>query len=272
MSILLFSVAHQAFAVCESSIKLDGTLRVDSCRSLDEGCISASKAIYDYSLSAKHEPGVFGVYMQASPWHLYGGDMRIVTVEELAEALKSKLKDDVKRIDLIASWSGVAPSPTGKSLAQKLSDSMGGFQVRGMEGFVWLTKDGVSRVTTQAFTEKRVRRPYWIHPGAELMVSVVPGTWIDFEEDYVKKKDADGIMRAGAGWEIFMLCLDKALDRFEAAAKLSNPIGAYNAALIRLERGKGGDIEAATALLSQAAALGDKPAQERLKKLKQQGH
>lgn len=268
--VLLFTGQH-AFAGSESSLKLEGTLRVDSCASLNGGCISAAKAIYDYSLSAKLDPSVYGIYMQASPWRLYNGDMRIITIEEVAKGVKPKLGDNFRRIELIASWSGVAPGPNVKSLAQKLSDALDGFPVRGMDGFVWLTKDGVSRTTRQAFTVKRIKYPYWVHPGDEVMVSVQAGSWIDFEEDYVKKGDADGIMHAAAGWDIFGLLPDRALQSFEAAARLSNAIAAYNAALIRLDRGKEGDLEAATALLSQAAALGDKMAKEQLQKLKPQG-
>jgi hypothetical protein len=136
-----------------------------------------------------------------------------------------------------------------------------------MDGFVWLSKDGSARTTHQAFTTKHLKNPYGLHLGDDVMVSLVAGWPIDFEEDYAKKGDAYGIMRAGAAWDIFMLCPERALQSFEAAARLSNPIAAYNAAIIRLERSKDGDLEAATALLSQAAALGDKKAQAKLDRL-----
>jgi hypothetical protein len=256
---------------CKSSLKLEGTLFVESCSLRDKGCISAGKAVYDYSITAKFEPHVIGMYMQASPWHMYDGEMRILTVEEVAETAKSLLKDDSKRVDLIASWTGVAPDPNGKSLAQKLSDALNGFPVRGMDGFVWMAKDGSVRTTHQAFTITRVRRPYGVHPGDEVMVSLVEGWFISFEEDWVKERRAEGIMRVGAAYDVFMLCPDRALQSFEAAARLSNAIAEYNAALIRLERGMEGDREAAVALLSQAASLGDKEAKVRLEKLKRQG-
>lgn len=257
-------------ASCESSLKLEGTLVVDSCAG-EKGCIPASTAICNYSESAKVGPGVYSISMQASPWHLYDGDWRILTIEELAEMVRSQLRNDKKRILLIASWSSVSPDRNGKSLAQKLSDALDGFPVSGMDGFVWIAKDGAVRTTHQAFTIKRVKYPYGVHPGDEVMVSLVAGWPIDFEEDYVNKRDAYGIMRVGAGWDIFMLCPERALQSFEAAAKLSNPIAAYNAALMCLERSKDGDVEAATKLLTQAAALGDKKAQARLQELTRQG-
>jgi len=268
IGILFPTLCQNAFAACESPLKLEGTIAIDSCAPDDKGCISASKAIFDYSMSAKIEKGVYGAFMDASPWHFYDGNMRILAVDEVADMIKKQIGDHDKGIELIASWSGVAPDPTVKSLADKISDELGGFPVKGMDGFVWLSKDGVSRTTQQAFTLRRLYYPYKVRPGAEVMVSARAGWAIEYEEDFVKKGDAEGIMRAGAGWDIFMLCPDKALRAFEAAAKLSNSIAAYNAALIYLERGKEGDLKAATALLTQAAEKGDKPAQVRLQKLK----
>lgn len=263
--------SRQASADCESSLKLEGTMFVETCVLREKGCIPAAKAVYEYTVAEEFHPSVLSISMQASPWRLYDRDMRIVTIEELAEIAKSQLRGGIKRIVLIASWTGVAPAGTAKSLAQKLSDLLDGFPVSGMDGFVWIAKDGTVRTTHQAFTIKRARQPYGVHPGDEVMVSLVVGWMIDFEEDYVKKRNSEGILRAGVGWDVFMLCPDRALRSFEAAARLSNPIAAYNAALMRLERGKEGDLEAATALLSRASALGDKKARAWLQKLKKQG-
>jgi hypothetical protein len=186
--------------------------------------------------AVKDESSVLTIGMNASPWHFYDQDMRIMTIEELANLLKPRLKPPVKRVLLIASWTGVAPEPTSKSIAKRLSALLGGFPVSGMDGFVWISKKGTIRTSKQAFTVKQTC-PYGVHPGEEVMVSLVAGWPIEFVEHYVKQKDADGIMRAGAGYDIYMLCPDRALELYEAAAKLSNPIAAYNAALMHLERG-----------------------------------
>lgn len=266
--IVLLANAEHALAGCESSLKLEGTMSVECCAP-KEKCIAAATAIYDYSIAAKVDSHTHSLIMHASPWHLYSGDARILTVEELAEIAKAKIGDNGKRIDLIASWSGVAPNNNVKSLAEQLSGLLKGFPVRGMDGFVWIGKDGSVRTTRQAFTTMP-KCPYGIHRGEEVMVSLVWGWMIEYEEDYVKKQNAEGILRVGAAWDIFMLCPERALQSFEAAAKLANPVAAYNAALIRLERGKDGDLEAATKLLEQAAALGDSKAQARLQKMTQQ--
>jgi len=270
LTILIFVSSQQVFADCESSLKLEGVESIKSCAPDDKGCIPASKAIYDYSQAMKDDPNVFTITTHASPWHLYDGTMRILTVEELAAMIKPLLHSKEKRVDLIASWTGVAPDPNGKSLAQKLSDLLGGFPVNGMDGFVWLSKDGSVRTTHQAFTIKPSNGPYAIHPGDEVMVSYAEGWMAEYEQDFAKSNEADALMRAGAAWEIYYLCQDKALRSFEAAAKLSNPIAAYNAALIHLERGKADDLKTASALLAQAAARGDEKSKALLKKLQQQ--
>lgn len=263
-------VCECAFAECESSLELQGAISLECCKPKDK-CISAGEAVYKYLEAMKDDPSVYSIGVQASPWHLYGPDMRIINVEELAQMLKPQLKAPVKRILLIASWTGVAPERKGKSIAERLSSLLGGFPVSGMDGFVWLANDGTFRTTKQAFTMKQTC-PYGVHPGDEVMVSLVAGWPIEFEEHYVKNKDSDGIMRVGAGYDIYMLCPDKALQSYEAAAKLSNPIAAYNAAIIHLERGKKSDLAAAISLLSRAAALGDKKSQARLKELKHPAH
>lgn len=99
------------------------------------------------------------------------------------------------------------------------------------------------------------------------MASLVAGWPLEYDDEFLEQGNADGVMRAGVGADVYMLCPDKALELYEAAAKLSSPIAAYNAAMIHLERGKEGDLKKAAILLSQAAALGDRKAAARLKGL-----
>lgn len=261
---ILLTECGYAFADCESSLELQGAVSIACCKPI-ESCSSAGETLYKYMDAIKDDPEVLTISLQASPWHLYDQDMRILRIEELAQMVKPQLKAPVKRIQLIASWTGVAPEKNWKPIAERLSSLLSGFPVSGMDGFLWVAKDGSVRTTKQAFTLKQ-KCPYRVHSGEEVMASLVAGWLIEFEEDYIKNQNADGIMRVGAGYDIYMLCLDKSLKSYEAAAKLSNPIAAYNAALIHLERGK---KSAATSLLSQAAALGDKKAKVLLGELKQ---
>jgi len=269
LSAVLVANSCIALADCRTSVPVEGVISVKACDSRTETCIAGTKAVYDYMDKMKDDPSVLAMGLHASPWRFYDSDMRILTIEEMAEMAQPQIGKKVKRIDLIASWSGVAPHSGGKSLAQKLSDSLKGFPVSGKDGFLWIAKDGRLRTTHQAFTVTQGGNPYSIAEGDEVMVSLTAGWPATLEEAFVKKRDADGIMRAAAGWDIFLLCPDRALQAFDAAAKLSHPIAAYNAALMRLDRRNKGDLEVATALLSQAADAGDTKAQAWLKKLKQ---
>jgi hypothetical protein len=267
LGVLLVAVCCDALADCKTSLPLQGTVSIKNCDQRTENCIPGQKAVYEYMNKLKEDPADLTIGVHASPWQFYDNQMRILSVEEVAEMVKPRITKEVKRIVLVASWTGVAPGPASKSLAQRLSDSLKGFPVNGMDGFLWITKNGSLRTTRQAFTIRQGGGPYSVINGDDVMVSLAVGWPAEMEEVFVKERDADGIMRAGAGWDIYFLCPDRALQAFEAAAKLSHPIAAYNAALMRLERRSKGDLEAATALLSQAAAAGDKKAQARLDKL-----
>jgi hypothetical protein len=168
----------------------------------------------------------------------------------------------------MASWSGVAPAPRDKSLAEKLSSALGDIPVSGADGFLWIAKDGSTRTSRQAVSVRTVGGQYAIPAGAEVMTSMAAGWHADFEEVFHRERNADGLMRAGAAWDILYLCPDSALRTFEAAAQLSHPVAAYNAAMIRLARRGRGDLKAAVALLTRAANAGDAKALKRLEMIR----
>jgi hypothetical protein len=257
---------------CETSLPLKGAESIKTCERQTPGCTSAAKLVHEYTEAIPEDPKVFTIALQASPWRLYDGDMRILTPEELATTIKAHWKAGMEKVVLHGSWTGVAPERGGKSLAQKLSEALDGFPVSGADGFLWLAKDGSMRTTHQALSMKQGSGPYFAMDGDEVMVSLAAGWFIEVEDQILEKGDANALMHAGAGWDIYSLCPDRALKTFEAAAKMSNSIAAYNAALIRLERNKDGDMEAARALLSQAAEAGDAKAQAKLKTLSAKSH
>ena len=275
LAVALLATSPPASADCQNSLNLEGIVSLELCTPGDK-CVEAESVLHDYAMAAtsKVAENTLVLEVHASPWRLYDGSMRILTIEEMAGNMKStlKLNPNVQQIALLASWTGVAPDPNGKSIAQKLSEALDGFPVTGMDGFLWIAKDGSLRTTHQAFTViKPGRRPYWIHPGDEVMVSLAEGYYVWFEDVFIEKREPAGVRRAAAAWDIYMLCPDRALLSFESAAALSDPIAAYDAALIRLERGKEGDLEAATRLLNLASKLGDKKAKARLREMSRQG-
>jgi hypothetical protein len=265
-TLLMAFLATSADSVlaCESSLPLKGAESIKTCERQMPGCTPAAKLVHDYTEAIPEDPKLFTIALQSSPWRFYDADMRILLPEELAAMIKAHWKSGMEKVVLHASWTGVAPERGGKSLAQKLSDALGGFPVSGSDGFLWLAKDGSMRTTHKAFSMKQGSGPYFAMEGDEVMVSLAAGWFMEVEDKILEKHDADALMRAGAGWDIYGLCPDHALKTFEAAAKLSNPIAAYNAALMRLQRNAEGDVEAAKNLLSLAAQAGDSKAQAKL--------
>lgn len=259
-------------AECQPVMGLEGVVALDQCTDGDS-CVSAAEALYQYSTVQKEEgddPSVLNIHLHASPWRLYDMEKRILTIEEVAEMAKPYISKGAKRIVLKASWTGVSPGRGEKSLAAKLSEALGGFPVEGFDGFLWVAKDGSVRTTRQSATIFTGRVPYKIRPGGEVMVSMIAGWPASLEDSFLQSKDSDGLTHAGAGWDIFFLCPDRALQAFDAAARYASPIAAYNGALIRIERNSKGDLKAAVELLSQAANGGDKKAKTRLAMLKKQ--
>jgi hypothetical protein len=267
-AVLLFLVSSGAAAYCSSSLPLSGTLFIESCNARDSDCKPAARVLYEYMQAEDDNPSLLTIGVQTSPWHFYDPDMRIVGVDEFAAKIRPSLKGPVKRVELQGSWTGVAPDKDHKSLADQLSTALNRFPVSGMAGFMWVAKGGKLRTTRQAFSIRKGNGPYGVHSGDEVMAALTAGWPAEMEDYFVKQHDADGVMRAAAGWDIFFLCPDRALVSFERAAKMGNPVAAYDAAMMRIERGDKADRQAAVVLLSRAVELGDKKAQSVLQKLK----
>ena len=265
--LLAFSLLSPVALGCETShLPLSGAVSVATCSPKQESpdCVYAGEAVYEYSKAMPDTDALYTIILQASPWRMYDGDMRILTVDDVANAVRPNLNGKVERVELIGSWTGVSPEPGVPSLADRVSNALGGFAVVGEDGFLWLAKDGTHRTTHQAFTMREGAGSYFLPRGSEVFVSLVAG-WPADVQGQIPQDDADMLMRAAAGWDVFFLCPDKALAGFEQAAAKGNAIAAYNAALMRLERGTDGDRVSALALLERGAALGDARSRERLR-------
>lgn len=265
-ALLALCLLSPAALACDTShLSLSGTVNVPTC-SPKQGatdCVYAGNAVYEYLEAVPDSDAVFTIGLQASPWRMYDGEMRILTVDDLANAVRPKLDGKVERLELIGSWTGMSPEPGLPSLADRVSKALGGFPVKGEDGFLWLAKDGTRRTTRQAFTTREGAGSYFIPSGSEVFVPLAGG-WPAFVQDQIPEDDAAMLMRAAAGFDLFFLCPEKALAGFEYAAQKGSAIAAYNAALMRLERGGDGDRAAGLALLERGAVLGDPKSRERL--------
>lgn len=260
----LFLLSTAALAECKTDLPLRGSLTVESCKDAASDCVLAGVLLNQYLERYPDDPSELSVALQTSPWHFYDAQQRILTAEELAALLRPQLKEPVKTVRLIGSWTGVAPHTGGQSLAQKLSLALDGFPVEGMDGFLWVDKDGGLRTTHQAATLRSVSAPYRVKPGSEVMAALTSGYLVDGYAHFAEKKDAKGLRLAALGWEVFVLCPERALATYEAAAALGDALAAYNAALLLAERNAPGDTEAARRWLEKAAQQGDSKAQAEL--------
>lgn len=256
-----------ARADCEHGFHLEGTLSVKDCDPKVDECLDGKRAVYEYGQKLKDSDELLTVSVLSSPWRFYDSEMRILRVQELAEKLKSNLDEKIESVVLYASWTDNIPKGRTKSLAQELSESLNGFPVKGIDGFLWIKGNGDYYSTKQAFTVGGTF-PYRIKDVEDLMVALPYGAFVHAQDHFIKEKNLRGLRYAAVGWDVFILCPDKALATFEMAAALSDNISAYNAAVIRLERGQEGDFEAALKLLTQAANAGDEKAQALLVEIK----
>ncbi len=267
MAGVMLCLLSPATLACDTShLQLSGVMSLETCSPKQDSadCVYAGKALYEYMEAIPDSDELFTIALQASPWRMYDGEMRILTADDVADAVRPQLGGKLERVELVASWTDVSPGPGEPSHADRVSKALGGFPVTGEDGFLWLAQDGTRRTTRQAFTTREGAGSYFVPKGSEVFVPLVAG-WPAHVQDEIPDADTDMLTRAAAGWDIFFLCPDKALAGFEHAATKGSGIAAYNAALMRLERGAGGDRAAALALLERGAALGDAKSIARLK-------
>jgi hypothetical protein len=265
-AVVLALTASPATLACDTShLSLSGAASVTTCSPQQDStdCVYSGHALYEYMEAVPDSDSLFTIGVQASPWRMYDGEMRILTTDDVADLVRPQLDGELERVELIGSWTGVSPEPGVPSLADRVSKTLGGFPVKGEDGFLWLAKDGTRRTTRQAFTTREGAGSYFLPKGSEVFVSLVAG-WPAFVQDKISETDPDMLTRAAAAWDVFFLCPDKALAGFEHAAAKGSAIAAYNAALMRLDRGTDGDRAAALALLERGAALGDAKSHARL--------
>ncbi len=258
---LLPAIGH----ACDQAFALEGALSIPQCDPAAAGadCVPATQAVYE-ALEALEITDVFTIGVQASPWRMYDAQGRILTVEEVAAAVRAGRPDSDRRVHLAGSWTSVRPDGRSETLAHRLSAALDGFPVDGSDGFLWLSPSGAMRTTTQAYSMWKAG-PYNVERGEDVLMPLVPGAMAQFEDQFARNGLAAGVVEAGIGFDVFMLCQDRALAAFERAAGMGSAIGAYNAGLMRAEQG---DRVSATNWLELAERLGESKATSALMELK----
>lgn len=217
-----------------------------------DDCLPAGQALHA-ALEALEIPDVFTIGVQTSPWRMYDADGRILAVAEVATAIRAQRPRTDLRVHLVGSWTAARPDGDPATLAHRLSAALDGFPVDGSDGFLWVGPKGAMRTTRQAFSVWKTG-PYSVTRGEDVLMPLVPGSMAQFEDRFAEDGIAEGVVQAGIGHDVFMLCQERALAAFERAAGMGSAIGAYNAGVMHAEVG---DHAAATVWFQKAKALGE---------------
>lgn len=250
---------------CEPARALEGVMTIPHCDPAvaGDGCVPGAQAVYD-AMEALEIPGAFTIGVQTSPWRMYDGEGRILTVQEVADAVRNQRDESDTRVYLVGSWSARRPDGGDETLAKRLSEALDGFTVQGTDGFLWLSPDGGMRTTRQAFSVWKAG-PYSVGKGEDVLAPLVPGAMAQFEDRFAELGRMEGVVQAGVGYDAFLLCPERALAAFERAAGMGSAIGAYNAGLIHAENG---EIPTAMTWLEKAVLLGEAKAAAALEGLR----
>ena len=251
---IALAVLPAVACACGEATGLEGTLTIPQCdpAAAADGCVPGVRAVFE-ALEALDIPDVFTIGAQTSPWRMYDGEGRILTVEEVAAAIRAQRQAGDRRVHLVGSWTAARPDGSEATLAHRLSLALDGFPVDGSDGFLWLSPEGGMRTTRQAFSVWK-SGPYSVGRGEDVLMALVPGALSQFEDRFAGEGIADGVLQAGIGHDVFLLCPERALAAFERAAGMGSAIGAYNAGLMHADDG---DRDAAIRWLEQAEAMGE---------------
>lgn len=193
----MLSTSSAPLLACDTShLKLEGMVNVETCSPQNSAdCVYAGKALYEYMEAVPDPDTVYTIGLQSSPWRMYDGEMRILTVDDVADVVRPKLDGKLERVELIGSWTGVSPEPGAPSLADRVSKALDGFPVLGEDGFLWLAQDGSRRTSRQAFTIRDGAGSYFLPKGSEVFVPLVAG-WPAFVEDQIPEDNAELLLAA----------------------------------------------------------------------------
>ena len=178
LMLIAVTIAPVAAACDAAQLPLSGSVAVPSCvtQAPTDTCVFAGKALYDYIQAIPDDDSVLTIVLQSSPWRLYDAQMRILILDDLVASIQPKLGGGVQRVELIGSWTATAPTAGTASLAERLSQALDGFPVRGEDGFLWLAEDGTRRTTRQAFTVRASSGAYFIPKGADVLAALATGS------------------------------------------------------------------------------------------------
>src|SRR5690606_24702458 len=118
---------------CEQAPALEGVLSIPQCDPASEECVPGTQAAHG-ALKALEIPDVFTIGVQTSPWRMYDAEGRILTIAEVAAAIRAGKPAGDRRVYLAGSWTAARPDGGGDTLAHQLSVALDGIPVDGSDG------------------------------------------------------------------------------------------------------------------------------------------
>jgi len=121
----LLAACAGAQADCPATMPLKGVIKLDNCYPMRKDCVPAAEALYDYT-TAMPDAGdeVLRISLHGSPWHLYGPDSRIMTIDDLAAVVRQQ-GSKIRQVILMSSWSGTAPDKETRAAGATALDCPG---------------------------------------------------------------------------------------------------------------------------------------------------
>src|SRR5690606_24731254 len=118
---------------CDQASALEGVLSIPQCNPASEECVTGTRAAHE-ALQALEIPDVFTFGVQTSPWRMYDAEGRILTIAEVAAAIRAGKSASDRRVHLAGSWTAARPDGGGDTLAHQLSVALDGIPVDGSDG------------------------------------------------------------------------------------------------------------------------------------------
>ena len=109
--------------------------------------------------------------------------------------------------------------PGSAAVGEQVADGLGSLPVEGVDGFLWLSADGSTRITKQAYTVRQGGGFYQVAEGAEVLVPMTHGWASGLEDHFIAKGDTGLLLHPAIAWDVFHHFLDKPLAGYEMAAK-----------------------------------------------------
>lgn len=93
-TLLALCLLSPAALACDTPhLSLSGTVKVQTCSPQEDStdCMYSAQAMYEYMEAMPDDDSLYSIGLQASPWRMYDGEMRILTADDIADVVRPEL-------------------------------------------------------------------------------------------------------------------------------------------------------------------------------------